>query len=98
MPDQVGDIENVHRTLAEGRDMRRGDVETEVGNGAGQIIEKARPVEARRLDDGELVRQFVVDQDLGLQREGLQPRLPLPLAGNMLRQAKRSGKRLFYEV
>ena len=69
--DEVGHVEHVDGALAEGRDVGRGDVEIEVGNGAGEIVEKAGPVEARGLDDGELVRPRIVDEDARLEREGL---------------------------
>ena len=67
--DEIGHIEDVDGALAEGDDMRRGDVEIEVGDRPRQVVEQAGTVEAGRLDGGELVRPGVVDEDAGLQRE-----------------------------
>ena len=67
---EVGDVENVHRLLAEGGDVRRGDVEVEVGQRAGELVEQAGAVEARDLHHRELVGERVVDQHLGRHREG----------------------------
>ena len=44
---QIGDIEHVDRLLAEGGDVRRGDVETQVGDGAGHLVEQAGTVAGR---------------------------------------------------
>src|SRR5262249_23043076 len=38
---QIGHVEDVDHALAEGRDMRRGDVEIEVRNRPGEVVEKA---------------------------------------------------------
>ena len=65
--DEIGHVEDVDRPLAEGRDMGRGDVEVEVGDRPREVVEEARPVEAGGLDHGELVRQRIVDADLGLE-------------------------------
>lgn len=48
--EQVGDIEHVAGALAEGRDMRRGDVEVELRGRGGQLVEQAGEVEAGDLD------------------------------------------------
>ena len=44
---EVGHVEHVHGLLAEGRDMGRGDVEVELPERGREIVEQARPVEAR---------------------------------------------------
>ena len=70
--EQIGDVEHVDHALAEGRDMRRGDVEVELRQRRGQLVEQARPVEPGHLDHGVAVRPLVVDGHLGLDREGLE--------------------------
>ena len=71
VPGQVGHVEHVHRLLAEGHDMGRGDVEVELAERRREVVEQARPVEARHLDHGLAVRQGVVDGHLGRHVEGL---------------------------
>jgi len=70
---EVGDVEHVDGLLAERGDVRRGDVEVEVGERIGELEQQARAVEARHLDHGELVGQRVVDERLGRHREGAEP-------------------------
>ena len=64
MAGEIGHVEDVDRLLAVGADMGRADGEVEVGDLAGQLVEEAGAVEARDLDDGELLRQRVGDRDL----------------------------------
>ena len=71
--EQVGDIEHVAGALAEGRDMGRGDVEVELRDRGGQLIQQAGPVEAGDLDHGVAVRPLVVDGHFRLDHE--RPRL-----------------------
>src|SRR3984957_20858335 len=70
-PEQIGHVEHVDRALAEGRDVRRGDVEVELGQRGGELVEQAGAVEAAYLDHGVAVRPGIVDVDLWLDREGL---------------------------
>src|ERR1700693_138361 len=63
---EVRHIEDVDGALAEGRHVRRGDVEVEARDGVGEIIEQAGPVEPRYLDHRVAVGPDVVDVDLGL--------------------------------
>jgi hypothetical protein len=56
---EVSYIENVHRLLAIGADMGRADGEIEIGDLAGELMKKARAVEAGNLDDRELLRERV---------------------------------------
>ena len=67
---EIRDVEHVDGLLAEGRDVRRGDVEEEVGQRARQLVEQARPVAPGHLDHGELIGERIVDDDLRLDREG----------------------------
>ena len=96
--EQVGHVEDVDGALAERRDMRRGDVEIEIRDLAGEVVEQARAVEAGGLDDRELVRRIVVDQDVGLEREGLEARLLLGLLGDMLGNPQRPRQRLLDQL
>ena len=57
MAGEVGDVEDVDRLLAIGADMGRADGEVEVGDGAGELVQQARAVEARDLDDGEFLAE-----------------------------------------
>src|SRR3982750_1993679 len=41
--EQIGDIEHVAGAFAEGRDMRRGDIEVEFRDRRGQFVQQARP-------------------------------------------------------
>ena len=66
--------------------MRRGDVEVELRQGRGQIVEKTRPVEARNLDHGVTVRPIVRDDDAwrDVERFGL----PAALFGTLLHRVR----------
>ena len=87
--EQVGHVEHVDHALAERRDMRRGDVEAELRQRRGQLVEQARPVEAGHLDHRVAVGPLVVDGDLGLEREGLEPALGGRAPRHHLRQLER---------
>src|ERR1700683_3318846 len=50
--EQVGDVEHVAGALAEGRDMGGGDVEVELRNRGGQLIQEAGPVAGCHRDHG----------------------------------------------
>src|SRR6185312_12273776 len=67
--EQVGDVEHVAGTLAERRDMGGGDVEVELRDRGGQLIEQAGAVEAGHFNDGVAVRPLIVDGDFRLDRE-----------------------------
>ena len=70
---EIGHVEHVDRLLAEGGDMRRGDVEIEIGDLARHVIEQAGAVEPVDLDDGQRIGQRVVDRHLRLDGEGREP-------------------------
>ncbi len=72
---QVGDIEHIDRLLAEGGDLRRGDVEIEAEQRFGDVIEQADTVEAVDFDDGEAVRRLIVHHDPRLDAKGAEARL-----------------------
>src|SRR5262249_53972690 len=73
--EQVSDIEHVDDTLAEGGDVGGGDVEVELGQRRGQLIQQSGPIKAGHLDDGVAIGPVIVDRHLGLERKGLQRRL-----------------------
>src|SRR6202022_1572785 len=47
--EQVGDVKHVAGALAEGRDMGGGDVEVELRNRGGELIQQTRPVDTGNL-------------------------------------------------
>ena len=47
--EKIGHVEDVDRALAEGRDMGRGDVEAEVRDRPGEVVEEARDGQGPRL-------------------------------------------------
>src|SRR5712671_7859059 len=55
--EQVLDVEDVDGALAVGRDVRRGDLQVEPGEGARDDMQEARPVAAVDLDHREGVRR-----------------------------------------
>ena len=63
---------DVHDSLAVGRDLGAGDLQAEIGNRAGHVVEQAGPVAAVHLDDRVLGARLVVEEDPGRHLEGPQ--------------------------
>src|SRR5688572_31606000 len=81
VPGEVGHVERVDHPLAEGGDVRGGDVEAELRYRMREIVEEAVPVEALHFDHGETVGQFVRHRHLRLDREGVAAAARRALAG-----------------
>src|SRR5581483_10131194 len=93
---KVGDIKNVDRTLAEGRNMRRGDVEVQARKRVGEIVEKPRPVETGDFDHAVAVGPGVVDGNF--RHDGKRSVALLRTAGDDFGQAHFAFQRLFYAL
>ena len=87
---KIRDVEHVDGALAERRDVGRRDVEAQLRQRRGELIEQARTVETRHLDDGVTVRPLIVDQHFWLDRKGLEPVLGRRAFRRELGQARRA--------
>ena len=72
---EVGHVEHVDGPLAEGRDMRRGDIEIEPIKRLGQFVEEADAVEPVDLDHGEAVGELLSMMTRGATVKALMRRL-----------------------
>src|SRR6516165_12532273 len=68
---KIGHIKYVDHPFTECRDMRRGDVEIELGERGREVVKEPRPIKAAHFDHGVAVRPLIVDGDLRLEHEGL---------------------------
>src|SRR3546814_6259444 len=60
--EDVLEVEHIDDLLAIGRYLRRRDLQAEIGQGMGHLVQQPRPVAAVDLDHGMRVRRPVVDQ------------------------------------
>src|SRR5690242_2689776 len=86
--EQIGNVEHVDYPLAEGCDMRGRDVEIELGEGRGQLVEQAGAVEPDNLDHRVAMRPLIIDGDRRLDREGTDAALEYSTLGYHIRQAQ----------
>src|SRR5690606_10604141 len=84
---KVGDIKGIDHLLAESGNPRRMDIEGKIGKHRRHFSQKARAVEALDLNDRELVRKPVRDDDRGAYIEGLVALSRLRTRGDDFRQA-----------
>jgi len=62
VPVMVGDVEGVDGALAITVDMRRGNIQPGLGDGADEVGQQARPVAARHLDHRGVAAGLVVER------------------------------------